>query len=184
MRRRSTGRLTTRRTAGLTTALLLGLGALSACGNDDGAHGAGESASQHAGEHDGGERSGEESEQEMETAADRSVCKADADPVDKPYADGFPDAWTFPPETTVYDVEDRGETGVIVTGVSSLPFQQILDYLNKDAVAAGFKVTEGETEDHDAEANWDSGDQQGRWAIRESADCPGETVVQVYAAGR
>jgi len=49
-------------------------------------------------------------------------------------------------------------------------------------VDAGFRVTNGETEEHDAEANWTSGDQEGRWAIRESADCPGETVIQVFAA--
>ena len=175
MRRRTTGRAVGR-VAGLSAALLLGLAALTACGGDAGTHeSSSESASEKAQEH--------ESEQEMETAADRSVCQADAEPVDKPYADGFPDAWTFPPQTTVYDVEDREGTGVIVTGISSLPFRQILDYLNHDAVDAGFEITEGETEEHDAEANWASGDQQGRWAIRESADCPGETVIQVYAAG-
>ena len=162
--------------AGLAAAALLVLAGLTGCGSDDGSHESGpESASEKAQEH--------ESEQDMENAADRSVCKADADPVQRPYADGFPDAWPFPPQTTVYNVEDRGETGVIVTGISSLPFKQILDFLNHDAVDAGFEVTSGETEEHDAEANWSSGDQQGRWAIRESADCPGETVVQVYAAG-
>jgi len=170
-------RTATGRAAALATAVLLGLGALTACGGADGAPGsASDSASEKSHEH--------ESEQEVETAADQSVCRADADPVDRPYADGFPDVWRFPPQTTVYDVEDREGAGVIVTGVSSLPFQQILDYLNHDAVDAGFEVTEGETEEHDAEASWSTGDQQGRWAIRESADCPGETVVQVYAAGR
>jgi hypothetical protein len=36
-------------------------------------------------------------------------------------------------------------------------------------------------EEHDAEANWKSGEQTGRWVIRESAQCPGETVIQVLA---
>ena len=63
----------------------------------------------------------------------------------------------FPPDTTVYDVEDRDGTGVIVTAVSSAPFGDILDFLNHDAVDAGFRVTNGETEEHDAEANWTSG---------------------------
>ena len=53
-------------------------------------------------------------------------------------------------------MEHRGETGVIVTAVSSAPFQTILDYLNHDAVDNGFTITEGETEEHDAEANWRS----------------------------
>lgn len=114
-------------------------------------------------------------------AADESTCKADAQAIDKPYAEGFPDAWEFPPETTVYNAQDAGKAGVVVTGVSSTPFPNVLGYLNNDAVDAGFKITEGETEDHDAEANWTSADGSGRWAIRESAQCPGETVIQVLA---
>ena len=55
------------------------------------------------------------------------------------------------------------------------------DYLNEDAVAAGFEITDGETEEHDAEANWTAGEHDGRWAIRESGTCPGETVIQVLA---
>lgn len=159
------------RAAGLVAALLLGLPLLAACGGDSKAE---EPSSESAREH--------AAEEELEAAADRSTCRADAEAVDAPYADGFPQAWVFPPDTTVYDVEDRDGTGVIVTGISSAPFADILDFLNHDAVDAGFTVTEGETEEHDAEANWRSGDQVGRWAIRESADCPGETVVQVFAA--
>ncbi|MFC4785939.1 hypothetical protein ACT8ZV_15785 [Nocardioides sp. MAHUQ-72] len=158
------------RAAGLVAALLLGLPLLAACGGDSEAEPSGERAREQAAEH------------EMEDAADRTTCRADAQAVDPPYADGFPEEWVFPPQTTVYDVEDRGETGIIVTGVSSAPFADILHFLNHDAVDAGFAVTEGETEEHDAEASWKSGDRLGRWAIRESADCPGETVVQVFAA--
>jgi hypothetical protein len=157
--------------AALAAALLLGLPLLAGCGGDSEAE---ESTSEQARE--------QAAEQELDTAADRSTCRAEAEAVDTPYADGFPQAWVFPPATTVYDVEDREGTGVIVTGISSAPFADILDFLNHDAVDAGFAVTEGETEEHDAEANWKSGDQVGRWAIRESADCPGETVIQVFAA--
>jgi len=151
----------------LAAALVLAGTGLSACGSTESKQ---ESDAGSSGEH------------ALEAAADRSVCRAEAKPVDKPYGEGFPAAWSFPPQTTVYDVEDRGETGVIVTGVSSAPFKDILDYLNHDAVDAGFAVTEGETEEHDAEANWKSDQQVGRWAIRESGDCPGETVIQVFAA--
>jgi hypothetical protein len=176
-------RTATGRAVGLATAVLLGLASLTACGGADGTQAsASDSASERAQEHGSDQGSEQDSEQAMETAADQSVCKADADPVSTPYAEGFPDAWTFPAQTTAYNVEDREGTGVIVTAISSLPFKQILDYLNHDAVDAGFKITEGETEEHDAEANWASGDQEGRWAIRESPSCPGETVIQVFAA--
>ena len=160
----------TRAALALAGALLLVTPGLAGCSGDSEAESSSEQAREQAAEH------------ELEGAADRSVCRADADPVDKPYGEGFPEAWAFPAETTVYDVEDRGETGVIVTGISSAPFQDILDFLNHDAVDAGFEITEGETEEHDAEANWESDDRSGRWAIRESADCPGETVIQVFAA--
>ena len=132
---------------------------------------------------DGGEK---DSDKQAEgalasSAADLSTCKADATALSPPYAEDFPEAWTFPPDTAVYHVEHRGTTGTIVTGVSSAPFGTILDFLNKDAVAAGFTVTEGETEEDDAEANWTSEGFTGRWTIRKSADCPGETVIQVLA---
>ncbi|NYD40047.1 hypothetical protein [Nocardioides panaciterrulae] len=165
------------RAAALAVALLLGLPTLAGCGGDAD----GEPASGRGTEPTQGHETDQEAGNELEGAADRTICQADATAVATPYAEGFPDAWRFPPRTTVYDVEDRGSTGVIVTGISSTPFKQILDFLNHDAVDAGFEVTGGETEEHDAEANWSTGRQDGRWAIRESPQCPGETVIQVYA---
>ena len=48
----------------------------------------------------------------------------------------------------------------------------------------GIAVTaeKGETEAHDAEAEWKGNGFHGRWAIRESAKCSGETVIQVLSA--
>lgn len=127
----------------------------------------------------GDERSGEHG---LEQAADRNTCAADANAVATPYGGQFPDGWPFPPGTTVYDVEDRGAQGTIVTAISTAPFRTILDFLNGDVVRAGFRVESGETEEHDAEAEWEGQGHRGRWAIRESASCPGETVIQVLAA--
>ena len=151
--------------AATCAAALLG-GALTSCGSDD------------KGESDA-ER---ESEHQLDQAADQSTCLADAQAIDKPYADGFPDAFVFPAKTVVYNAEDRGDVGVIVTAVSATPFEDILDFLNHDEVDAGFAITSGETEEHDAEANWRTDAQTGRWAIRESATCDGETVIQVLAS--
>lgn len=119
----------------------------------------------------------------LEKAADRSVCAADAKAVATPYGGQFPDGWPFPSGTTVYDVEDRAEQGTIVTAISTAPFKAILDFLNHDVAGQGFRVETGETEAHDAEAEWEGNGHRGRWAIRESAQCPGETVIQVLAAG-
>jgi len=142
--------------------------ALTACGGGA----AGEKAGDHA---------SETGAPEVE-AVDQGVCRADATAAPDAAAGNFPAQWAFPPRTTVYHREDRQGTGVILTAVSETPFQDILDFLNQDEVRAGFKITSGETEDDDAEANWTSADYTGRWTIRKSDACPGETVLQVFAA--
>ena len=115
-------------------------------------------------------------------AADLSTCSADATATDAPYGDGFPEGWPFPPRTTVFHAEDRGADGTIVTGISTAPFEDVLAHMNGPVVDAGFTIEKGETEEHDAEAEWDGNGFRGRWAIRMSAQCPGETVVQVLSA--
>jgi hypothetical protein len=116
----------------------------------------------------------------FEKAADRTVCVKDATAIST-YPTGFPRDFPFPPSTVVYNAQDRGQEGVVLTGVTTLPFKQVLAALNGKAQAAGFKVTSGETEEHDAEANWSGNGYRGRWAIRESGSCAGQTVVQVLA---
>lgn len=154
----------------LACAVVLGGAGLTACGDES------------AGGSSGSEGPGNAEEQEVSGAADQGTCLADAEEVGVPYAADFPDAWIFPPATTVYHVEDRAETGVIVTGVSGADFEDVLDFLNENEVDAGFQITEGETEEDDAEANWatESG-QLGRWTIQRSVQCPGEIVIQVLA---
>ena len=153
-----------RRTAAPLLAAVL-LVVVSACGSD--------SAAKH----------GRADEHRLAQPADRNLCAADAKPAATPYGGQFPQDWPFPPGTTVYDVEDRGTQGTIVTAISTTPFRGILDFLNGEVVRAGFRVESGETEEHDAEAEWAGNGHRGRWAIRESATCPGETVIQVLAAG-
>ena len=156
------------RVGGLAVAAALTL-STSACGSGNG------------GEEDKAGKD-EPREEQLAQAADRSTCAADATAVATPYGGQFPDDWPFPTGTTVYDVDDRGDQGTIVTAISTAPFKTILDFLNHDVVAAGFEVESGETEEHDAEAEWEGNGYRGRWAIRESGDCPGETVIQVLAA--
>lgn len=118
---------------------------------------------------------------DLDKAADTSTCVKDAHRVSS-YPQGFPADFPFPPRTVVFHAEDRGSDGVVVTGVTATPFKQVLAALNGPAQRAGYKVTSGETEEHDAEANWAGNGYRGRWAIRESGSCPGQTVVQVLSA--
>jgi len=121
-------------------------------------------------------------EQALENAADRTTCLADASPAATPWPDGPPADWPWPPSTVVYHAEDRGDDGIILTATTSTPFDDVLAFLNGPVSTAGYVVTSGETEEHDAEANWEGHGLRGRWAIRESATCPGETVIQVLSA--
>lgn len=70
---------------------------------------------------------------------------------------------------------------MIVTVITSDSLKNVLAALNGPAQDAGYKVTSGETEDHDAEANWRGNGYRGRWAIKESAKCSGEVVIQVLS---
>lgn len=130
---------------------------------------------------DAGHEQEKQAEEGFAQAADLSTCAADAKPAATPYGDGFPADWPFPPKTVVFNAEDRGADGAIVTGISSAEFGTILDFMNSEVVGAGFATEKGETEDHDAEAEWKGNGFRGRWAIRESAKCPGETVIQVLS---
>ncbi len=114
-------------------------------------------------------------------AADVTTCTDEAEAAPTPYGDRFPGDWPFPPESVVFNVEDRGDDGTIVTAVTSSDFQTVLDFMNGEVVDAGYAIEEGETEEHDAEAEWEGNGFRGRWAIRESANCEGETVVQVLS---
>ena len=149
-----------RRAAGVAAAVALVAGSLAGC----------ESAEDRQAEHD------------MAQAADLSTCRADATAAGTPYGDGFPDDWPFPAQTTVFHAEDRGADGTIVSAVSSAPFKDVLATMNGPVEDAGYTVDKGETEEHDAEAEWSGNGFRGRWAIRESAQCPGETVIQVLSA--
>ena len=119
---------------------------------------------------------------EFSKAADLSTCTKDAKPVATPYPDGFPTDWPFPDQTVVFSAQDRGADGVVVSAISKAAFKDVLATMNGPVEKAGYKVDKGETEEHDAEAEWSGNGYHGRWAIRESATCAGETVVQVLSA--
>ena len=171
------------RAAALAAAVLPLL--LGACGSTDAGASSTGSAEESSRESSTESAAEKEKERERESglglAADRGTCRADAKAIERPYGEGFPEDWTFPPQTTVFGYEDAGEAGVVVTAVSSAPFEDVLAHFNEDAVDAGFEITGGETEEHDAEASWTAGRFDGRWTIRESATCAGETVIQVLA---
>lgn len=110
------------------------------------------------------------------------TCAGNATAAPTPYSDKAPADLPLPPDTVIYGVDDRGDTGVVLTGVSASPLDTVREYFNTRWPQAGYTLLEGETEELDAESNWDSTDYTGRWAIQDiSADCPGETGIQVLS---
>jgi hypothetical protein len=115
----------------------------------------------------------------LTAAADTNTCVHDATAVTSTpddYSTDFP----YPKGTVVFHIEDRGQDGVIATGVTATPFPQVLAAMNASR-AAGYKITTGETEADDAEANWTGHGYTGRWAIKKSTTCPGQTVIQLLS---
>lgn len=110
------------------------------------------------------------------------VCSADATTAPTPYPDGVPADLPLPPDTVVYEVGDRGDTGIVLTGVSSQPLDSVREFFNTEWPRAGYKLSGGETEELDAESNWQFEDYTGRWAIQDlTGICEGETAVQVLS---
>ena len=124
-------------------------------------------------------------EKQLETAQKQLQCSRDAKPVSLPAPPSVPAVVPLPAGTTVYQVDDRGTGGVVISAVTSTPFQDVLHFMNTDLVGAGFTITKGETEEHDAEADWESASYRGRWAIREvGTQCPGDTLVTILTAAK
>ena len=127
----------------------------------------------------GNHQSSDPDADQFSAAADTSTCVDHATAVSS-FPDGYPQDFPMPKGTVVFHVEDRGQDGVIATGVTATPFADVLKALNK-AKQAGFAVTSGETEENDAEANWTGDGYLGRWAIKKSASCPDQTVIQLLS---
>ena len=87
----------------------------------------------------------------------------------------LPAGWTAPlPAGSVpVDVRDSTEGRVIVTSVVPKSEKDTLAEMQRIFANAGLKLTEGETEEHDAESNFTGNGLTGRWGIRELSGCDG-----------
>jgi hypothetical protein len=108
-----------------------------------------------------------------------TACAKDAQA--KPLPAGFPTDFPLPAGTIVTTADDRGSGGLVIEGVTPSAFSAVLHDLQTGLPAKGFTPDHGETEPHDAESDWSSADYTGRWAIRELAQCGGQTAVSVVA---
>jgi hypothetical protein len=155
----------------LPVALLLA-GFLAGCGGD-GEGGGGSAQVSSAADEQSGEKSGGERVGTPETVD----CPGDAQAVD--LSVDFPAP--LPEGTVVVAVEDREGDRTVVTGVVPATEKDVLAELQQAFPAAGLTLTEGETEEQDAESNFEGQDAEGhavvgRWGIRVLPDCTPEAT--------
>jgi len=151
-------------------ALLLLAGLLAGCG-DTGAEAASPSSSS-SHEEDGGDAEGAERSGTPETVD----CPADATPVDVPGDLAAP----LPQGTIVVAVDQRDDGRTVLTGVVPAAEPDVLADLQQAYPAAGITLTEGETEERDAESNFTGSGLTGRWGIRALEDCtPAATRIDL-----
>ena len=93
-------------------------------------------------------------------------CPGKANSVDLPADFRAP----LPQGAVVVAVQQRDGGRTVVTAVVPAAEKDVLADLQAAYPAAGLTLTEGETEDHDAESNF-TGHVTGRWGIRELSDC-------------
>lgn len=141
--------------------LLLSIAPLAACGNDP-ADSAASAAESDTGEDESGEGAGAEQSGTPQTVD----CPGDAAAVDLP--EDFPAP--LPAGAVVVAVQERDGGRTVVTAVVPSAEPDVLADLQAAYPAAGLTLTEGETEERDAESNF-TGEVTGRWGIRELPDC-------------
>jgi hypothetical protein len=153
-------------------ALLLLAGLVAGCG-EGGASAASSSSSTSAShEEDDGEEAGAEQSGTPQTVD----CPPDATAVDVPSDFSAP----LPQGTVVVAVDERDDGRTVLTGVVPAAEAAVLADLQQAYPAAGITLTEGETEERDAESNFTGGGLTGRWGIRALEDCsPAATRIDL-----
>jgi len=87
----------------------------------------------------------------------------------------LPAGWIVPLPAGAVPVDVRRSTNnrVIVTSVAPAAESDVLTAMQRGFASAGLKLTDGETEEHDAESNFTGKGVTGRWGIRELTGCDG-----------
>jgi hypothetical protein len=99
-------------------------------------------------------------------------CPGQASAVDLPA--GF--AAPLPTGTVVVAVSRRSGGRTVVTGVVPARESDVLHELQRVYGTGGLHLTEGETEERDAESNFTGDAVTGRWGIRALSDCSPEAT--------
>ena len=168
----------TRLRAGLLPVVLLLPALLAGCGTEARSAEGGASTPSVVDEVDsGGGDAGEEDKGGEQVGTPEDVqCPGEASEVDLPA--NFPAP--LPEGTVVVAVQERSGGRTVVTGSVPGTEADVLAALQAAYPAAGLRLTEGETEERDAESNFVGDEVVGRWGIREIPQCsPGATRIDL-----
>ena len=94
----------------------------------------------------------------------------------------FPANFPLPPGTVITSHEARSGSRIIInTVVPSLDVKGVAGFFEQALPKAGFKITDGESEPGDAEANYEGNGYKGRWKVTSIDGCPGAVTLTVLA---
>jgi len=87
----------------------------------------------------------------------------------------------YPDHTVIHEVEVRGDSGVLLTGVTDLRFRAAVGQMRQQYSDPPFEIVgEEDVEDDGKAANWTGPSVSGRWVITDISEaCPGNTEVKV-----
>ena len=88
---------------------------------------------------------------------------------------------SYPDNTVVHEVDVRGDSGVLLTGVTDRRFRAALVQLRQQYSDPPFEIVgEEETDDGGMAANWTGPSISGRWLVTDISEaCPGNTEVTI-----
>lgn len=88
---------------------------------------------------------------------------------------------SYPANTVIHEVEVRGDSGVLLTGVTDLRFRAAVGQMRQQYSDPPFEIVgEEDVEDDGKAANWTGPSVSGRWVITDISEaCPGNTEVKV-----
>ncbi len=85
---------------------------------------------------------------------------------------------SFPDRTIIYDVEVRGDNGILLTGVTDVLFRASAFQMRQRYSDPPFEIIGFDEGDTELGANWSGPSISGRWVVSDlSPTCPGDTQV-------
>lgn len=94
----------------------------------------------------------------------------------------FPAAFPLPPGTVMTSEERRSGGRLILHTLAPSDAKAVALFFERELPAAGFRLTGGESEPGEAEANYEGSGYVGRWKVQDVDGCPGAVSLDVLVA--